>query len=88
MEGKECIWSGIDYALEPAMRRVLRAVFSSVQAAQEMYGFFEEVSKALLKEIKIHLYRKEYKYIRNVCKIYRMICISTGTGQCEASRCC
>ncbi|XP_011144790.2 E3 SUMO-protein ligase RanBP2 [Harpegnathos saltator] len=42
VEGKECIWSGIDYALEPPVRRVLRAVFSSLQAAQEMQKFFEE----------------------------------------------
>ncbi|XP_011170959.2 E3 SUMO-protein ligase RanBP2 [Solenopsis invicta] len=42
VEGKECIWSGIDYALDPPMRRVLRAVFSSVQAAQQMHTFFED----------------------------------------------
>ncbi|XP_012522042.1 E3 SUMO-protein ligase RanBP2 [Monomorium pharaonis] len=42
VEGKECIWSGIDYALDPPTRRVLRAVFSSVQAAQEMHTFFED----------------------------------------------
>jgi len=46
VEGKECIWSGIDYALDPPVRRVLRAVFSSVQAAQQMHTFFEDVSKA------------------------------------------
>ncbi|XP_014473686.1 PREDICTED: E3 SUMO-protein ligase RanBP2-like [Dinoponera quadriceps] len=42
VEGKECIWSGIDYALVPPVRRVLRAVLSSMQAAQEMQKFFEE----------------------------------------------
>ncbi|KAL0127950.1 hypothetical protein PUN28_003304 [Cardiocondyla obscurior] len=42
VEGKECIWSGIDYALDPPVRRVLRAVFSSVQAAQQMHTFFED----------------------------------------------
>ncbi|TGZ32049.1 E3 SUMO-protein ligase RanBP2 [Temnothorax longispinosus] len=42
VEGKECIWSGIDYALDPPGRRVLRAVFSSVQAAQQMHTFFED----------------------------------------------
>jgi len=45
VEGKECIWSGIDYALDPPERRVLRAVFSSIQAAQQMHTFFEDVSK-------------------------------------------
>ncbi|KAL6255296.1 hypothetical protein P5V15_013636 [Pogonomyrmex californicus] len=42
VEDKECIWSGIDYALDPPMRRVLRAVFSSAEAAQEMHTFFED----------------------------------------------
>ncbi|XP_011864224.1 PREDICTED: E3 SUMO-protein ligase RanBP2-like [Vollenhovia emeryi] len=42
VEGKECIWSGVDYALDPPVRRVLRAVFSSVQAAQQMHTFFED----------------------------------------------
>ncbi|XP_072764779.1 E3 SUMO-protein ligase RanBP2 [Anoplolepis gracilipes] len=42
VEGKECIWSGIDFALEPPARRVLKAAFSSVQAAQEMHTFFED----------------------------------------------
>ncbi|XP_012059721.1 PREDICTED: E3 SUMO-protein ligase RanBP2-like [Atta cephalotes] len=42
VEGKECIWSGIDYALDPPERRVLRAVFSSIQAAQQMHTFFED----------------------------------------------
>lgn len=46
VDGKECIWSGIDYALNPPVRRVLRAVFSSVQAAQQMHTFFEDVSRA------------------------------------------
>ncbi|XP_012218383.1 E3 SUMO-protein ligase RanBP2 [Linepithema humile] len=42
VEGKECIWSGIDYASEPPVRRVLRAVFSSIEAAQEMHTFYED----------------------------------------------
>ncbi|XP_029672803.1 E3 SUMO-protein ligase RanBP2 [Formica exsecta] len=42
VEGKECIWSGIDFALEPPVRRVLKAIFSSAQAAQEMHTFFED----------------------------------------------
>ncbi|KYM98884.1 E3 SUMO-protein ligase RanBP2, partial [Cyphomyrmex costatus] len=42
VEGKECIWSGIDYALDPPERRVLKAAFSSVQAAQQMHTFFED----------------------------------------------
>ncbi|XP_029155568.1 E3 SUMO-protein ligase RanBP2 [Nylanderia fulva] len=42
VEGKECIWSGIDYALEPPMKRILKAIFSSVQAAQEIHTFFED----------------------------------------------
>jgi len=56
VEGKECIWSGIDYALEPPVRRVLRAVFSSVQAAQEMHTFFEDVSKVQLRDSCIYIY--------------------------------
>lgn len=45
VKGEEIIWSGIDYALEPPVRRVLKAVFSSIQAAQEMFSFYEDVSK-------------------------------------------
>lgn len=52
VDGKECIWSGIDYALEPPVRRILRAIFSSMQAAQEMHTFFEDVSK----DTKIYAY--------------------------------
>lgn len=62
MEGKECIWSGIDYALEPAVRRVLKAVFSSIQAAQEIHTFFEDVSKASRKYF-YHIYMKNAWYI-------------------------
>lgn len=42
VEDKECIWSGIDYALESPVKRLLRAIFSSVQAAQEIHSFFQD----------------------------------------------
>lgn len=53
MEDKECIWSGIDYALESPVKRLLRAIFSSVQAAQEIHSFFQDVSKT---DIRIYAY--------------------------------
>lgn len=65
MEGKECIWSGIDYALEPPVRRGLKAVFSSIQAAQEIHTFFEDVSKLSLHE--------------NIFIIYIYMCVCTHT---------
>ncbi|XP_031847905.1 E3 SUMO-protein ligase RanBP2 [Nomia melanderi] len=42
VDGKECIWTAVDYALEPEAKRTLKAVFSSVQASQEMYKCFQQ----------------------------------------------
>ncbi|OXU29741.1 hypothetical protein TSAR_012326 [Trichomalopsis sarcophagae] len=39
---KECTWAAIDYAVEPQVRRTLRAVFSSSQTAEQMYQTFQE----------------------------------------------
>lgn len=47
VNGKECIWTAIDYALTPSKKRTLRATFSSVHVAQEMYKHFQEVGKNL-----------------------------------------
>nr|XP_012149245.1 PREDICTED: E3 SUMO-protein ligase RanBP2-like isoform X1 [Megachile rotundata] len=41
VSGKECVWTAIDYALNPAERRTLKALFSSTQAAQQMQKCFE-----------------------------------------------
>ncbi|KZC14709.1 RANBP2-like and GRIP domain-containing protein 5/6 [Dufourea novaeangliae] len=45
VDGTECIWTAIDYALQPATKRTLKAVFSSVQDSEEMYKCFQDVSK-------------------------------------------
>ncbi|XP_066584768.1 E3 SUMO-protein ligase RanBP2-like [Prorops nasuta] len=39
---KECIWTATDYALDPPVKRTLKAIFSSLQAAEEMYRCYEE----------------------------------------------
>ncbi|EFN63981.1 E3 SUMO-protein ligase RanBP2 [Camponotus floridanus] len=58
VEGKECIWSGIDYALDPPVRRVLKAVFSSIQAAQEIHTFFEDGVESA-KQVGVAEYQEE-----------------------------
>ncbi|XP_051162746.1 E3 SUMO-protein ligase RanBP2-like [Leptopilina boulardi] len=40
--GKECMWTAYDYALNPPKRRLLKAVFSSHQGAEEMYMNFDD----------------------------------------------
>lgn len=40
--GKECLWKAYDYILNPPKRRLLKATFSSVQGAEEMYVNFED----------------------------------------------
>ncbi|KAJ8686803.1 hypothetical protein QAD02_022597 [Eretmocerus hayati] len=51
---KQCSWSAIDYAVDPPVRRNLKAVFPSAQTAQEMYQTFQEgkdyASKADIRE--------------------------------------
>ncbi|XP_033209269.1 E3 SUMO-protein ligase RanBP2 isoform X2 [Belonocnema kinseyi] len=42
VNGKECVWTASDYALDPPARRLLRAVFASHQCAEEMYLNFED----------------------------------------------
>ncbi|XP_076685558.1 E3 SUMO-protein ligase RanBP2 [Andrena cerasifolii] len=42
VDGKECVWTAIDYALKPVARRTLKAMFSSVQAAEQMYNKFQD----------------------------------------------
>ncbi|XP_014610617.1 PREDICTED: E3 SUMO-protein ligase RanBP2-like [Polistes canadensis] len=37
---KTCIWTAIDHALEPPASRILKAVFSSVQAAEQMHKIY------------------------------------------------
>lgn len=46
--GKECMWTAYDYALNPPKRRLLKAVFSSHQGAEEMYMNFDDVSNFFL----------------------------------------
>ncbi|XP_053980788.1 E3 SUMO-protein ligase RanBP2-like [Hylaeus volcanicus] len=41
---QECVWTAIDRALKTPTKRTLKAIFSSVQAAQEMYDLFQDVS--------------------------------------------
>ncbi|KAF7383629.1 hypothetical protein HZH66_012979 [Vespula vulgaris] len=40
LEGKKCIWTAIDHALEPPTSRTLKAVFSSSQAAEQMHKIY------------------------------------------------
>lgn len=42
MEDTSCIWRAMEWALDPAVPRILKAKFSSHAAAQEMYYNFEE----------------------------------------------
>lgn len=43
VDGKECIWSAIDYSLEQSAHRTFRAQFSSTDAALEFQAMFDEV---------------------------------------------
>lgn len=42
MEDTYCIWRSMEWNLEPAVPRILKAQFSSAAAAQEMYYNYEE----------------------------------------------
>jgi len=38
----ECTWSATDYAIDPPIKRTIKAAFSSPQTSQEMYENFIE----------------------------------------------
>ncbi|XP_057333326.1 E3 SUMO-protein ligase RanBP2-like [Microplitis mediator] len=42
VDKNECIWTGIDDAFEPSVRRTLKAQFSSEEDVQEMYMNFQD----------------------------------------------
>lgn len=50
LDGKECVWSAIDYSTEESGRRTFRAQFSSAAAALEFQSIFSEVLKSILKQ--------------------------------------
>nr|XP_034186328.1 ranBP2-like and GRIP domain-containing protein 4 [Osmia lignaria] len=60
VSGKECIWTAIDYALNPEARRTLKAVFSSNLVAQQMYKYFQEgIEYAIQADISEQFYEEE-----------------------------